>query len=182
VAAADLNVRQRAYLQAILETDQAIEAEMRQLRFSRFRDAPEPSEWRWLEYSEPVPIINKPASRLYVAIKKAVKIDQGTGSTFTALADRGLIQVQERGPDHNTHIRMTPPDASSSAPGPVQKPTRHHQQAPCANGTGGRSQRPTPRASRDCLTPAAAMGTSVGPPGSALRRTVADQDTMAEQR
>lgn len=31
-----------------------------------------------MEYSEPIPDINKPASQLYEAIKKAAKIDQGT--------------------------------------------------------------------------------------------------------
>jgi hypothetical protein len=51
-----------------------------------------------MEYSEPIPIIDKPASRLHAAIKKASKIDQGTGSTFDALATRGLIQVGVRGP------------------------------------------------------------------------------------
>lgn len=29
-----------------------------------------------MEYNEPLPIINKPASRLYEAIKKAAKIDR----------------------------------------------------------------------------------------------------------
>jgi hypothetical protein len=37
-----------------------------------------------MEYSEPIPILNKPASRLYAAINKASRIDQGTGSTFDA--------------------------------------------------------------------------------------------------
>ena len=61
-----------------------------------------------MEYSEPIPIINKPASRLYSAIKKASKIDQGTGSTFDALATRGLVQVGIRGPDGYPHLRITP--------------------------------------------------------------------------
>jgi hypothetical protein len=103
-----LNVRQRAYLQAIFQTDQAVEADMRSIPFSPSYNRPKASEWRWMEYSEPIPIINKPASRLYAAIKKTSKIDQGTGSTFIALADRGLIQAAERGPDRYTHIRLTP--------------------------------------------------------------------------
>jgi hypothetical protein len=102
-----LNDRQRAYLQAIFDTDQTVEAEWRAIPFSPFRDRPKASEWRWMEYSEPIPIINKPASRLYCAIKDIARIDQGTGSTFTALADRGLIQVTERGPGRYTHIRIT---------------------------------------------------------------------------
>lgn len=107
-AAPGLNNRQRAYLQAIFDTDQAVEADMRSMPFRPFQDRPKASEWRWLEYSEPIPEIDKPASRLYAAIKQVAKIDQGTGSTFSALADRGLIQVVERGPDRYTHIRLTP--------------------------------------------------------------------------
>jgi hypothetical protein len=81
---------------------------MRSIPFSPFHNRAKASEWRWMEYSEPIPEIDKPASRLCAAIKAAAKIDQGTGSTFTALADRGLIQVVERGADRYPHIRITP--------------------------------------------------------------------------
>jgi hypothetical protein len=89
----DLNERQRAYLLAVFTVDQELEAEMRNLPYRPFQSRPKASEWRWLEYSEPVPEINKPASRLYAAIKKTAPIDQGTGATFAALADRGLVEV-----------------------------------------------------------------------------------------
>jgi hypothetical protein len=102
-----LNARQRAYLTAIFDVDQPVEADMRSMPFSPFQHRPKASEWRWLEYSDPIPLINKPASRLYDAIQQASKIDQGTGSTFSALADRGLIDVATRGIDGYTHIRMT---------------------------------------------------------------------------
>ena len=36
------------------------------------------------EYREPIPIINKPASRAHAATKKASKMDQDTGATFSA--------------------------------------------------------------------------------------------------
>ena len=98
-AAAELNNRQRAYLLAILETDEAVEAEMREIPYRPFQPRPKASEWRWLEYSEPVPGTDKPASRLYAAIKKTAPIDQGTGATFAALAGRGLIEVDWR--DYN---------------------------------------------------------------------------------
>jgi len=103
-----LNDRQRAYLLAIFDTDQAVEADMRSIPFSPFQDRPKASEWRWMEYCEPIPLIGKAASRLYAAIKKASKIDQGTGSTFDALAARGLVQVQPRGADGYPHLRITP--------------------------------------------------------------------------
>ena len=77
----DLNERQRAYLLAVFTVDQELEAEMRSLPYRPFQSRPKASEWRWLEYSEPVPEINKPASRLYAAIKKTAPIDQGTGAT-----------------------------------------------------------------------------------------------------
>jgi hypothetical protein len=111
-AASSLNDRQRAYLQAIFDTDQAIEADMRAVPFSPFHDRPKAAEWRWLEYSEPVPEIAWPGSRLWEALKKSAPIDQGTGSTFRALADRGLVQIEER--ECNVHgqrkpyLRMTP--------------------------------------------------------------------------
>ena len=79
-SAPDLNERQRAYLVAIFETDQATEADMRSIPFSPFHDRPKASEWRWMEYSEPIPIINKPASRLYSATKKASKTASKIGS------------------------------------------------------------------------------------------------------
>src|SRR5712691_2968274 len=80
---------------------------MRSIPFSPFQDRPKASEWRWMEYCEPIPLIGKAASRLYAAIKKASKIDQGTGSTFDALAARGLVQVGVRGPDSYPHVRIT---------------------------------------------------------------------------
>jgi hypothetical protein len=49
----------------------------------------------------------KPASRLYEAIKRVAAIDQGTGSTFAAPADRSLVHVRVRGPDGYRHVRMT---------------------------------------------------------------------------
>jgi hypothetical protein len=88
-AAPALDERQLAYLLAIFHIDQEVEAEMRQVLFRPFQKRPKASEWRWLEYSEPVPEIRKPASRLYEALKKSAPIDQGTGATFAALADRG---------------------------------------------------------------------------------------------
>jgi hypothetical protein len=105
---ADLNARQRKYLRVVFEMDQTIEAEMRRIPFNPLLDQHRASEWRWMEYSAPIPEINKPASRLYAAIKNAGRISQGASSTFTALTDRGLIQVAKRGPDHYSHIRMTP--------------------------------------------------------------------------
>jgi hypothetical protein len=80
---------------------------VRSIPFSPFHDRPKASEWRWMEYSEPIPIINKPASRLYAAIKEASKIDQGTGAMFDALAARGLVRVGTCGPDGYSHLRMT---------------------------------------------------------------------------
>jgi hypothetical protein len=64
-AAPALNERQPAYLLAIFDIDQQVEAEIRQVPFRPFQERPKASEWRWLEYSEPVPEIYKPASRLY---------------------------------------------------------------------------------------------------------------------
>ena len=108
----ELNDRQRAYMLAIFAVDQELEAEMRNPPYRPFQQRPKASEWRWLEYSEPVPEIDKPASRLYAAIKKAAPIDQGTGATFAALADRGLIEVDWRDTNvwgqRKPYLRLTP--------------------------------------------------------------------------
>jgi hypothetical protein len=110
--AGDLNDRQRAYLLAIFEADQAVEADMRSIPYRPFQSRPKASEWRWLEYSEAVPEIGKPASRLYEAIKKTAPIDQGTGATFAALADRGLVDVDWRDTNvwgqRKPYLRLTP--------------------------------------------------------------------------
>jgi hypothetical protein len=105
-AAPTLNERQRAYLLAIFETDQAVEADIRSIPYRPFQPRPKASEWRWLEYSEAVPEIGKPASRLYVAIEKSAPIDQGTGATFAALADRRLVEV--RWGAYNVHGQRKP--------------------------------------------------------------------------
>ncbi len=93
-ASTSLNERQRAYLLAIFETDQELEAEMRELPYRPFQPRPKASEWRWLEYAEPVPILGRDGSPLWKRVKKLGLVDQGTGSTFSALADRGLVSVQ----------------------------------------------------------------------------------------
>jgi hypothetical protein len=102
-----LNDRQRTYLRLIFDVDQEIEAQMR-TGYRPFERRPKASEWRWLEYSEPIPILNWPGSELWRRIKKAGLVDQGTGSTFAALSERGLVRVSLRGPDSYTHIQLTP--------------------------------------------------------------------------
>ena len=67
MAEAALNERQRAYVRAIFDTDQAVEADMRAIPF---QTRPKASDWHLLEYSEPIAEIGKPASRLYAAIKR----------------------------------------------------------------------------------------------------------------
>jgi hypothetical protein len=59
-----------------------------------FQQRPKASEWRWLEYVEPVPILGFDGSPLWKRINKLGMVDQGTGSTFSALADRGLVNVR----------------------------------------------------------------------------------------
>ena len=65
----ELNERQRAYLLAIFETAQELENEMRQIPYRPFQERPKASEWRWLEYAEPVPILGFDGSPLWKRIK-----------------------------------------------------------------------------------------------------------------
>jgi len=80
-------------------------------------------KWRWLEYAQPVPIVGFDGSPLRKRIKKLGLIDQGTRSTFSALADRGLVSVQwHRVNVHGQgmpHLRMRTTGASSPGRGPV---------------------------------------------------------------
>src|SRR6266702_8312485 len=69
-------------------------AATKSLPYQPFQPRPKASEWRWLEYAEPVPILGRDGSPLWKRIKKLGMVDQGTGSTFSALADRGLVSVQ----------------------------------------------------------------------------------------
>ena len=138
-----------AHLLAIFAVDQELEAEMRKLPYRPFQPRPKASEWRWLEYSEPVPEIQKLASRLYSAIKKTVPIDQGTVATFAALADRGLVNVDWR--EYNVHgqrtpyIRLTPAGRRLARSWTGQKAYNRRRRAGCASGTGERWRRPTRR-------------------------------------
>jgi hypothetical protein len=102
-----LNDRQRAYLLAVFETDQETEQQVRELPYRPFQPPrPKASEWRWLEYAEPVPILGREGSPLWTRIKKLALVDQGTGSTFSALADRHLVEV--RWHHLNVHGQGTP--------------------------------------------------------------------------
>ncbi len=102
-----LNDRQRAYLLAVFETDQETEQQVRELPYRPFQPPrPKASEWRWLEYAEPVPILGREGSPLWTRIKKLGLVDQGTGSTFSALADRHLVEV--RWHHLNVHGQGTP--------------------------------------------------------------------------
>lgn len=86
---AELNDRQRAYLRALYDCDQAKEAERRMSASRGFYDRTPASEWRFVMYG-PV----APPSALYTALRSAGLVDSGTGSTWQALEDRGLVQCR----------------------------------------------------------------------------------------
>lgn len=86
----DLNERQRAYLTALYDCDQS-EENARRARAARgdWFDRTPASEWRWMMYG---PVL--PPSMLYMKLSHAKLIDPGTGSTWQALEDRGLVQCR----------------------------------------------------------------------------------------
>ena len=63
---------------------------MRSLAFRPLRPRPKASEWRWMEYSERVPYIFKPASRLYEGISKLALVDRGRGHAVGGPAKANL--------------------------------------------------------------------------------------------
>src|SRR5579859_8174299 len=86
---ADLNERQRQYMQAIYETDQEQEAEERGAWTRGGRPRPA-REWRWMEYATFYGIHQPLKMKLFLRHFQ----DEGTGSTFEALERRGLIKCK----------------------------------------------------------------------------------------
>jgi hypothetical protein len=84
---AELNERQRAYLRTLYECDQATEAGRREQAARGHWDRTPASVWRWQMYG--------PAdSALYMRLHAAGLVDPGTGSTWTALENRKLVQCR----------------------------------------------------------------------------------------
>jgi hypothetical protein len=81
-----LNKRQRAFLLAIYETDQAEESHIRELGARRLQTPPA-EEWRWLICAD----LDKGAP-LHKKLRRLNLIDEGTGSTIKALCDQGLLR------------------------------------------------------------------------------------------
>lgn len=88
---AALNERQQTYLRAVYDCDQAKEAG-RRLDAARgyIFDRTPASEWRWVMYGP-----TGPPSELHMKLHTAGLVDPGTGSTWKALEDRGLIETGE---------------------------------------------------------------------------------------
>ncbi len=84
-----LNARQQAYMRAIYQADQEVEAAERS-RWSRGGRSREASAWRWMLY------VNLDGHDLPVKRHLALTqlISEGTGSTLEALERRGLIEVR----------------------------------------------------------------------------------------
>ena len=84
-----LNARQQAYMRAIYQADQEVEAAERS-RWSRGGRSREASAWRWMLY------VNLNGHDLPVKRHLALtqQISEGTGSTLEALERRGLIEVR----------------------------------------------------------------------------------------
>ncbi len=83
---AELNDRQRAYLRALYDCDQATEAMRRERAARGAYDRTPASERRWQMYG-PV----APPAQFYTALRSAGLVDPGTGATWQALEDRGLV-------------------------------------------------------------------------------------------
>jgi hypothetical protein len=103
----DLNERQRTYLLAIYQCDQAEEKFQRSAWTPGSRTRPA-EEWRWLFYGE----YDYGPSPLKRTLLNTGVVDQGTGSTFEALQSRGLVLLRSsrglyRGYPHIVYVRVT---------------------------------------------------------------------------
>ncbi|NML67896.1 hypothetical protein HHL22_22065 [Hymenobacter sp. RP-2-7] len=112
-----LNDRQRQYLLAAYQLDQRLEAAHKN-DYHRGIIAPA-SDWRAMPYGRWQHFLSKPPTELRQLIEEQQAasqqrlVDPGTGSTWKALAERGLVEVEERaiisGPDGYSlpHILLT---------------------------------------------------------------------------
>jgi hypothetical protein len=87
-----LNERQRTYLREAFKLDQEIEAAVKERRARGWFDEPPASVWRWLRYGY-VSGVDDP-SGLALRLGRHEATDEGTGSTWQALARRGLIKTR----------------------------------------------------------------------------------------
>lgn len=87
----DLNARQRVYLQALYDADQATEQERRTRAAGGQWDRTPAREWRYQLYGP-----TEPPSPLYRTLSRAGLVDPGTGATWQALEDRHLCQCRYR--------------------------------------------------------------------------------------
>lgn len=87
----ELNRRQQTYLRLIYTADQDAEKGEQQ-RWKRGQRRRPADEWRWLLYAD------LPFGHTYLKslLTSAEVVDEGTGSTFTALEKRGLILCQHQ--------------------------------------------------------------------------------------
>jgi DNA-binding MarR family transcriptional regulator len=85
----DLNERQQTYLKLIYENDQ-VQEQNEKWRAARTWHPQPASVWRWILYAN----TEYGHTPLKQAIKDAGYVDPGTGSTFKALEERGLILVE----------------------------------------------------------------------------------------
>ncbi len=77
----ELNYRQRAYREAVYRADQDAEAWERSA-WSRGWERRPADQWRWLVY-------HSEFSKIRERLLRQGMVDEGTGSTFAALAGRG---------------------------------------------------------------------------------------------
>ena len=124
-----LNNRQQTYLKFIFEIDQQNEESyQRNWSVSRRGFPPPASEWRWISYDGGADGWGD--TELRRRLRKEGFVDQGTGATFEALANRGYIKRKWSEPDLLGHqilyvqmtrrgrklIRENIPDSSQRAP------------------------------------------------------------------
>jgi hypothetical protein len=133
-----LGERQRSYLLTVHDEDQRGEAAQRQLG----PNALPAHRWRWIEYGpvgakwldQPgVPLLRR-------ALDQAGLVDQGTGATWSALVERGLVQRRHvhtgfmdfrKRPIASLMLRMTPDGRKvarilTGAPLTKPKPAKQH--------------------------------------------------------
>jgi hypothetical protein len=96
----NLNERQQTYLRCIYREDQDAERH-ESWRWNQGQTKRSADEWRWLLYAD----LAGGATPLKRLLEREGMVDEGTGSTFSALERRGLILYRERFEPHIASLK-----------------------------------------------------------------------------
>jgi len=137
-----LNRRQRLYLAAIYDADQAAERQVAGQRRDWGRPPPA-SVWRWVIYSIKAPKDLVGYTSIQDKMRDAGELDSGAGSSLAALRRRGLVQVRDGikqtilGDLPTVEVRLTTAGRAAARAGLDEAPRRRTPPGPLSEWLWG---------------------------------------------